>query len=134
MKIIETQIFRWKTTKRCQKSTCRSSRSEMICRKSVFRNFAKFTGKQLCQSLFFNKVANLRQIFAKFLEQIIEHLRLQNISGGCFCACRRCECSGCREKTLLLRSSLPLIEILLNHFFRLHICNNHTKLKFHMDS
>ena len=29
-------------------------------RKGVFRNFAKFTGKQLCQSIFFNKVAGLR--------------------------------------------------------------------------
>ena len=29
-------------------------------RKCVFRNFAKFTGKHLCQSLFFNKVAVLR--------------------------------------------------------------------------
>ena len=28
--------------------------------KSVFRNFAKFTRKRLCQSLFFNKVAGLR--------------------------------------------------------------------------
>ena len=27
--------------------------------KSVLRNFTKFTGKNLCQSLFFNKVANL---------------------------------------------------------------------------
>ena len=26
-------------------------------RKGVLRNFAKFTGKHLCQSLFFNKVA-----------------------------------------------------------------------------
>ena len=25
--------------------------------KSIFRNFAKFTGKHLCQSLFFKKVA-----------------------------------------------------------------------------
>ena len=29
----------------------------MFCEKSVVRNFAKFTGKHLCQSLFFNKVA-----------------------------------------------------------------------------
>ena len=28
-------------------------------RKGVFRNFAKFTGKHLCQSLLFNKVAGL---------------------------------------------------------------------------
>ena len=35
----------------------RSSRLEVFCKKSVLRNFAKFTGKHLCQSLFFNKVA-----------------------------------------------------------------------------
>ena len=28
--------------------------------KGVLRNFTKFTGKHLCQSLFFNKVAGLR--------------------------------------------------------------------------
>ena len=33
----------------------RSSRLEVFCRKAVLRNFAKFTGKHLCQSLFFNK-------------------------------------------------------------------------------
>ena len=31
----------------------RSSRMEVFCRKGVLRNFAKFTGKHLCQSLFF---------------------------------------------------------------------------------
>ena len=30
---------------------------EMFCKKYFLRNFAKFTGKHLCQSLFFNKVA-----------------------------------------------------------------------------
>ena len=35
----------------------RSSRPEVFCKKGVLRNFAKFTGKHLCQSLFFNKVA-----------------------------------------------------------------------------
>ena len=49
----------------------RSSRPEVFCKKGVLVNFAKFTGKYLCQSLFFNKVA--------------EHLFLQNASGGCFC-------------------------------------------------
>ena len=29
-------------------------------KKGVLRNFTKFTGKYLCQSLFFNKVAGLR--------------------------------------------------------------------------
>ena len=41
-------------------SDYKSSRPEVFCKKGIFRNFAKFTGKQLCQSLFFNKVAGLR--------------------------------------------------------------------------
>ena len=40
----------------------RSSRSELFCKKDGLRKFAKFTGKQLCQSLFFNKVAALRPV------------------------------------------------------------------------
>ena len=39
---------------------CRSSHPEVFCKKGVLRNFAKFTGKHLCHSLFFNKVAGLR--------------------------------------------------------------------------
>ena len=31
----------------------RSSRPEVFCKKGILRNFAKFTGKHLCQSLFF---------------------------------------------------------------------------------
>ena len=38
----------------------RSSRLEVSCRKGVLRNFTKFTGKHLCQNLFFNKVADIR--------------------------------------------------------------------------
>ena len=36
-----------------------SSRPEVFCKNSVLRNFTKFTGKHLCQSLFLNKVAGL---------------------------------------------------------------------------
>ena len=32
----------------------------MFCKKGVLRNFAKFEGRHLCQSLFLNKVAGLR--------------------------------------------------------------------------
>ena len=35
----------------------KNSRPELFCKKGVLRNFAKFMGKRLCQSLFFNKVA-----------------------------------------------------------------------------
>ena len=38
----------------------RSSRSEVFCKKGFLKNFTKFTGKHLCQSLFFNKVAGLQ--------------------------------------------------------------------------
>ena len=41
-------------------SNGKSSRPEVFCQKSILRNFVKFTGKHLCQSLFFNKVAALR--------------------------------------------------------------------------
>ena len=37
----------------------RSSHRRCSVRKGVYRNFAKFTEKHLCQSLFFNKVAGL---------------------------------------------------------------------------
>ena len=53
-----------------------TSRPEVFCRKGVLRNFAKFTAKHLCQSLFLNKVAGLRLLRTPFL---------QNTSGGCFC-------------------------------------------------
>ena len=38
----------------------RSSRPEVFCKKGALRNFAKFTGKHLCQSLIFNKICWLR--------------------------------------------------------------------------
>ena len=37
----------------------RSSRPEVFRKKDVLKNFAKFTGKHLCHSLFYNKVAGL---------------------------------------------------------------------------
>ena len=43
----------------------RSSRPEVFCKKDALRNFTRFTGKHLCQGLFFNKVAypRLAQVF-----------------------------------------------------------------------
>ena len=71
----------------------RSSRPEMFYKKAVHRNFAKFTGKYLSQSLFFNKVAILRpdlrssQRRCSVREGIQEHLRwlLPNISEYLLC-------------------------------------------------
>ena len=49
-----------------------SSRPEVFCKKGVLRNFTKFTGKHLCQSLFFNKVAGLRP--ATLLKKRLWHM------------------------------------------------------------
>ena len=38
----------------------RNSHRERYVRKGVLRNFVKFSGKRMCQSLFFNKVTGLR--------------------------------------------------------------------------
>ena len=71
----------------------RSSHRKCSVKKGFLRNFAKFTGKQLCQNLFFDKVAGLRPAtllkkrlwhrrfpvnFAKFLKIpfLTEHLRM----------------------------------------------------------
>ena len=45
----------WKREKLGEKNR-NSHHWKCSSKKSVLRNFAKFTGKQLCQSLFFNKV------------------------------------------------------------------------------
>ena len=38
---------------------------EVFYKKVVLKNFAKFTGKHLCQSLVFNKVAGLKETLAQ---------------------------------------------------------------------
>ena len=40
---------------------------EVFCGKGILRNFAKFTEKRLCQSLFFNKLAGLRPEACNFI-------------------------------------------------------------------
>ena len=47
----------------------KSSLQEMFCKKGVVKNFAKFTGKHLWQSLFFNKVAGLRIVKNTFFNR-----------------------------------------------------------------
>ena len=70
-------------------SLYRSSRPEVFCKEGVLWNFAKFTGKHLCQSLFFKKFAGLRPLLKKrlwyryFLVNFVKFFRtsfLQNTS------------------------------------------------------
>ena len=69
----------------------------MFCKKGVLRNFAKFTGKHLCQRFYFNKVVGLslqlywnrdsgKSVFLWILRNFWEHLFLQNTSNSCFCS------------------------------------------------
>ena len=68
---------------------------EVFCKIGALRNFAKFTGKHLCQSIFFNKVAGLR----------LETLFLKKDSGTVF-SCEFCEIS---ENNLLQNTSERLL-------------------------
>ena len=43
----------------------KSSQPEVFCKKCALKNFAKFTGKHLCQSFFFNKFAGLKAALLK---------------------------------------------------------------------
>ena len=47
----------------------RISHPEVFFKKGILKNFAKFTGKRLCYSLFFDKVAGLRP-GKEFLAQV----------------------------------------------------------------
>ena len=59
----------------------RSNRPEVFCKKGILRNFTEFTGKYLCQSLFFNKVAGQDPYF---LVNLQEHLFYRTNLGDCF--------------------------------------------------
>ena len=81
----------------CWVSQFRSSHKRCSMKKGVPRNFPKFIGKHLCQSLFFNKVASLRPatllkkrdsgtgVFLCFLENFWEHLFYRAPPEECFC-------------------------------------------------
>ena len=51
----------------------KSSRQEVFCKKSVLRNYAKFTGKHLWQSLFFNKASGLKVCVPFLLSSICRY-------------------------------------------------------------
>ena len=54
----------------------RSSRPEAFCKKNVLENFAKFTGKHMCQILFFNKIACLKRLWHRcFSVNFVKFLR-----------------------------------------------------------
>ena len=64
-------------------STFRSSHRRCSVKKGVPENFAKFTGRHLCQSLFFNKVAGLRGLLLSLLHCcMLKFLLMGKIKGA----------------------------------------------------
>ena len=75
--ITEPFLFGWDSVKKFTRSHQRWS-----IKKVVLKNLAKLTGKHLCQSLFFNKVAGLRhRCFAVNFAIFLRTTFLQNASG-----------------------------------------------------
>ena len=75
----------------------KSSHPEVLFKKGVLKNFAKFTGKNLCQSLFQNKMADWRPsnllkkrfqrtfVSLEVLRIFKEHVYCRVPPGRCFC-------------------------------------------------
>ena len=65
----------------------RSSSPEVFCKKVVFRNFAKFTGNYLCQSLFFKRSLILCWISGKKLVNSGADGKISAASNNCPLTC-----------------------------------------------
>ena len=63
--------------------SCRSSRPEVFCKKGALKNFGKFTGKHLCQSLFFKILLKKRLRHrcspANFVKFLRTHFSLERL-------------------------------------------------------
>ena len=70
----------------------RSSRPDVFCKKGVLRNFAKFTGKHLFQSLSFNKVAGLKLWRKCFPVNFVKISRTPSIPPLCLIHLKPCNC------------------------------------------
>ena len=86
-----------------------SPRGVLFCKKGALGNFIKFTGKHLCQSLFFNKVAALSlqlylkkalaQVFlCEFCEISKNTFSYRKPLGDCFCKRYYVRSSYCRQQ------------------------------------
>ena len=84
-------------SKHLYKGNMKKQSPRLVLWKVVLRNFAKFTGKHLCQSLLFNKVAGLRPatllkkrhwhtgVFLWILRFFLKHLFYRKPPVDCLC-------------------------------------------------
>ena len=88
------------TKKMCSYNQSLQAATMCYVRKAVLKNFAKFTGKHLCQSLFFNKVADGGlQLYEKgdsntgvlvwILENFYKQVFYRTPLGNCFCGLQK---------------------------------------------
>ena len=83
----ESGIYCWRSHRFLLRTPFRNSHQRCSIEIGVLRNFTKFTGKHLCQSLFFNKVAaqTLAQVFScEFCEIFKNILFYRTPQGDCF--------------------------------------------------
>ena len=85
-----------------QKFYVRSSQRRCSVKKDVLRNFAKFTGKHLYRSLFFNKVAGLR-LLLRIVKNSVP------VCNGCLIILALVGFSICAEFSGLLKKNLDFI-------------------------
>ena len=112
----------------------RISLPKVFCRKGVLINFAKLTGKHLCQSLFFNRVA--LKISAKFTGKHLCRSLFLNEVAALFYRTNRCRCF-CRRSIELcigtateLRRSLNTAKSVEILYYRMFFCFLHKDFLF----
>ena len=106
--------------------TQKKQSTEVFCKKGILRNFAKFTGKHLCQRLLFNKVASLGlQLYQKkslwhrcLPVNFVKFLRTYFFTEHLWATAS--DSTKSINKTLVKFYKETLI---LHHFFIYHICN-----------
>ena len=94
-------------------------------KKGVLENFTKFTGKHLCQSLFFNKAAGLSSRGILFFKSGFS-VTLKTLHGGKISwklprqdrsSHRRYSLKKCSEKFRKIHMKTPVLESLLEFYF-----------------
>ena len=118
----QTILLIWDSLLTEKKKTLQKQSPEVLYEKGVLTNFAKFAEKQLCQSLFFNKVAGLKcaTLFEKRYFGTYVFCQFYEISKKTFCY--RTPLGDC-FKTLL--KALKREEIWLE----INVCISNLKLK-----
>ena len=72
----------WVWVSNCKMCNFQKKPPEMFCKKGVLRNFAKYTGKHLCQSLFFDKVVGLQSTSKRLLPgSVILFISIVSLNG-----------------------------------------------------